>query len=786
MPSSLRRTAQALADATPSCECSETTHGARRALGYSFVNTTIDPTKTGEWRLALTTPAPATRFRRAANTGVTIAVVTASVSLVIATARLPAFRELIPIANEPAMHAAIELIAIVVAALVVVAGWTAPREARSPTLTVMASTFAAVFLLDTAHLLALPGLTPGGAAEASRALYIWLGARIAVGIGLAAAAWLTPKAPERVPRIRVLLGAFVALAIGWIAISVAGVDSLPSLARTEREISSLKSAIEVALVLVYAAAAFGLRLPSRVARDEALDVRALSTAALLMAIGESAFVFGQLGPDAGAGVGHLIQLVAYAYVWQAVVLASFRAPYEQLRLGMLERLRRQEDERFIAKASAVLVSSLDAKEISAAIIALAAPRLGDLVMVDLVDGDGTLDQPPIIHGEASVVARVLDYRRRFPPGRGNPESAVFIALRDRQPILKNDAKRDRVSGPLLPYQEAARDLFPMSAYLVFPLAARGNVFGTISFISQRDDRRYDEFDLALARELASRVALALDNARHYDDARSEVAERTAALEAALDRAERATRFKSEFVTHMAHELRTPLTGILGIAELLSREKLGPLTEGQREFLDDLHRSADHLRRVIDDALDLSVIEEGRLRLELETIDVGDVAHAAHDTLRLLASEKKLSVQIEESGEPAVQLGDRRRLTQVVINLLGNAIKFTGEGGAIVVRVTSDGHESRLSVEDDGVGISDDGIARLFRRWSQVGSAMQQRGGSGLGLAVSRAIVEAHQGRITVESEPGKGSTFIVHLPHLDADAFGPDAILVPASRPAHA
>ncbi|MDB4907797.1 MAG: multi-sensor signal transduction histidine kinase [Gemmatimonadetes bacterium] len=684
------------------------------------------------------------------------------------------------------MHAAIELIAIVVSALVVVAGWTAPREARSPTLTVMASTFAAVCLLDTAHLLALPALTPGGASEASRALYIWLGARVAAGIGVAAAAWLTPKAPERVPRLGVLLGVALAFAVAWIALAVAGADTLPSLARTERQISSLKSVSEIGLVLLYAAAAFGLRLPSRVARDDALDVRALSTAALLMAIGESAFAFSELGPDAGAGVGHLIQLVAYAYVWQALVLASFRAPYQQLRAGMLERLRRQEDERFIAQASAALVSSLDAREISAAIIALAAPRLGDMVLVDLVDADGVLHEPPIVHGEPSAVARVLEYRRRFPPGRGNPDSAVFAALRDRQPILRNDVSRDRVSGPQQPYQLAARELVPTNAYLVFPLAARGIVFGAISFISQHEERRYDEYDLALARELAGRVALALDNARHYDDARSEVAERTAALETALDRAERATRFKSEFVTHMAHELRTPLTGILGIAELLSREKLGPLTEGQREFLADLQRSADHLRRVIDDALDLSVIEEGRLRLELETIDVGDVAHAAFDTLRLLASEKQQSVHIEESGEAAVQLGDRRRLTQVAINLLGNAIKFTGEGGTIVMRVTGDYAESRLSVEDDGVGISDDGIARLFKRWSQVGSAMQQRGGSGLGLAVSRAIVEAHHGRITVQSAPGKGSTFTVHLPHLAAEAFGPDAILVPASRPAHA
>jgi PAS domain S-box-containing protein len=241
------------------------------------------------------------------------------------------------------------------------------------------------------------------------------------------------------------------------------------------------------------------------------------------------------------------------------------------------------------------------------------------------------------------------------------------------------------------------------------------------------------------------------------------------------RAEEATRYKSEFLANMSHEIRTPMNGIVGMADLLAAEKLPP---EQSEYVDIIRTSAGVLMGLINDILDLSKIEAGRMELDVTDFDLGAVLR---DTVRLLspkAQEKGLDLSmLEGDGLPHAVRGDALRLRQVLINLLSNAVKFTEEG-SVQLRVecferTEIGFGLRFAVSDTGIGISPQAQARLFQSFSQADrSTVRRYGGTGLGLAISRRIVEMMGGSITVDSEPGRGSTFTAEV-HLSSPARTP-------------
>jgi PAS domain S-box-containing protein len=247
--------------------------------------------------------------------------------------------------------------------------------------------------------------------------------------------------------------------------------------------------------------------------------------------------------------------------------------------------------------------------------------------------------------------------------------------------------------------------------------------------------------------------------------------------------ERANQLKSEFLASMSHELRTPLNAIIGFSDLLREESAGELNEKQKRYTGHIGQGARHLLALINDILDLSKIEAGRVELRMEKVAAEDAIGEVITAIRPLASDKRLNIQTGVS--PGLEIvADRTRLKQVLYNLLSNAVKFTPEGGEIAVEVRKEGDVCRISVADTGIGIAPENLEAVFESFHQVAATTKGiREGTGLGLAITKRLVEAHRGRIWVESQIGEGSRFFVELPlrpppkstELSKDAQGADA-----------
>jgi signal transduction histidine kinase len=243
--------------------------------------------------------------------------------------------------------------------------------------------------------------------------------------------------------------------------------------------------------------------------------------------------------------------------------------------------------------------------------------------------------------------------------------------------------------------------------------------------------------------------------------REQIREMASALEAAT----RASEVKSRFLAGVSHELRTPLNGIIGFSELLYDAKIGPVTVDQRECLSDILSCSRHLLTLINQVLDLTKIESGKMYFYYEEVDPEALAREVMEGVQALAASKRIEMRIGcEPGIGAVQ-ADAARLRQVLFNYLSNALKFTPEGGSVMVRVAREQPACyRIAVEDNGVGIQAEDLPRLFTEFGQLGTSRSTDSGTGLGLAITRQIVEKQGGRVGVESTPGTGSRFWAVLP----------------------
>jgi signal transduction histidine kinase len=246
------------------------------------------------------------------------------------------------------------------------------------------------------------------------------------------------------------------------------------------------------------------------------------------------------------------------------------------------------------------------------------------------------------------------------------------------------------------------------------------------------------------------------------------------------RIEDATEAKTRFVANMSHELRTPLNAVIGFSELMHEGRTGPVSKTQREYLGIIRASGDHLLKLINEVLDLSKIEAGHIRLDPEAVEPIVVAAQCVSSVRWLAADRRVRIDFDPAAVGPVSL-DPARLRQVILNYLSNAIKFTGAGGRISLTLARDGDRLRVAVSDTGVGISDEDQPRVFDEFVQVGG--KAHGGSGLGLAVTRQIVEAQGGTVGLDSQLGFGSTFIAWLPWVPAEVEIPRAGGHPNAQP---
>ena len=293
----------------------------------------------------------------------------------------------------------------------------------------------------------------------------------------------------------------------------------------------------------------------------------------------------------------------------------------------------------------------------------------------------------------------------------------------------------------------------LKAFLVSPMIARGRTVGVLSADNRVTHQPIAAHTVELLHSFAAQAAVAVENARLFQ----EIQDKGQQLELA-------SRHKSQFLANMSHELRTPMNAVLGYTDLILDGIFGDVPEAIRDTLERVKSNGQHLLGLINDVLDLSRIEAGQLTLSLGDYAMGEVVHAVASAVESLAAGKKLALKAIVPIDLPPGRGDERRLTQVLMNLVGNAIKFTDAGQVSIEARVADG-SFLIAVSDTGPGISEADQQRIFEEFQQVdSSSTRKKGGSGLGLAISKRIVELHGGRLWVESAPGQGSTFYFMVP----------------------
>jgi GAF domain-containing protein len=289
--------------------------------------------------------------------------------------------------------------------------------------------------------------------------------------------------------------------------------------------------------------------------------------------------------------------------------------------------------------------------------------------------------------------------------------------------------------------------------LAVPLLREERILGALT-VWRKEAGSFSPEVVKLLQTFATQSALAIQNARLYRE-----------IEAKSRELEAANRHKSEFLANVSHELRTPLNAIIGFSEVLLERLFGELNPKQNEYVDDILSSGRHLLSLINDILDLSKIEAGRMELEVTTFDLPLAIDNALLLVRERASRHGIRLSRELDGRLDDFTGDERKIKQILVNLLSNAVKFTPEGGQIRVKAILGNSSAIVSVTDTGIGIAKDDQAAIFEEFRQAGgNYAQKREGTGLGLTLTRKFVEMHGGKIWVESEPGKGATFTFTLP----------------------
>jgi PAS domain S-box-containing protein len=416
---------------------------------------------------------------------------------------------------------------------------------------------------------------------------------------------------------------------------------------------------------------------------------------------------------------------------------------------LTDEKRAAERAAFLAEARELLGSSIDTRSTLTQLARLAVPRLADWCVVELVTEDGTTPQLEIAHADPAKVELARELCRRFPPRPDEPVGASHV-LRTGQPELferlSDDTLAQVAQSP--EHLRIIRELGLRSAIFV-PIRTRDRICGTLTLVTSESQHRYDAADLELAQQVADRAGLAIENARLYEEANT------------------ATRRKDEFLAVLGHELRNPLAPIVTALQLMRLK--GEAGTGREQEV--IARQVEHLSRLVDDLLDVSRITRGKVHLRKEPLELASVIAKAIEMTSPLIEQRahKLSTDIPAEGLRVE--GDHVRLSQVFANLLSNAARYIDPGGSITIRARRADRDRGIVVDvsDTGVGIPREMLPRIFDLFVQTPQGPARTlGGLGVGLSIARSLVELHGGRIRVESEPTRGSTFTVTLPALPA------------------
>jgi signal transduction histidine kinase len=427
-----------------------------------------------------------------------------------------------------------------------------------------------------------------------------------------------------------------------------------------------------------------------------------------------------------------------------------------------------ERHRLLSDASAVLAASLDYEATLKSVAQLSVPILADFCFIDVLSREGL--QRVAFHTDPEQQVRVDD-SWVFVPAWDNHDHPVIKAIQTGEPELiadVDDVYLAQIANN--PDHFAGMRDSGFRSLITVPLVARSRTLGALTLCFAASGRRHSARDLELAEDLASRAALAVDNARLYADA------------------QRAIRSREDLLAVVSHDLRNPLSSILTSSAMLERRALAHSDDAARarKHADIIRRSVERMDRLIGDLLDLACIEAGALAIQQRVHAVGELIQEAIEAQQPLAKEKAIAIEAVLASPTLSVHCDRDRVLQIFTNLLGNAIKFTPDGGSITVRTELSPVEVRFTVQDTGPGIPPEELPHVFDRYWQ--ARKRTRSGVGLGLSIVKGIVEAHGGRIWVESVLQAGSAFSFTLPREPAQrpARNDDETMPMATAPSEA
>jgi signal transduction histidine kinase len=435
--------------------------------------------------------------------------------------------------------------------------------------------------------------------------------------------------------------------------------------------------------------------------------------------------------------------------WGSVVLGAVRDEEGHLRglsnvvRDQTERMRAERAMSFLAEVGRVLAGSLDYQTTLDRVAQLATRELAQACIVELLVGS-TIQRVAVAQSDGALGGLVPSTVRHL-PSEAQLSPGVARVVRTGQSELIPEVSNATWIGEALGLEQpnTLRDL-GVRSYMCVPLTARDKTMGAMVFVAG-PDRQYAADELLLAEELARRAALAIDNARLYEQSQT------------------AIRTREEVLAIVSHDLRNPLGTIqAGATQILAETRGDEQRAGTARTAERIGRASARMLHMIRDLLDFSSIQAGKLRIELAEHEVAELLTEVIEMLQPLAAEKGVRLEKDAELSHLKVRCDRERIMQVFSNLLGNAIKFTREGGSVIVRSRGERDRVVFSVSDTGSGIAEEDQAHVFDRYWQ--AEWKGRESLGLGLAISKAIIESHGGTIWVESTVSVGTTFFFTLP----------------------
>jgi PAS domain S-box-containing protein len=402
--------------------------------------------------------------------------------------------------------------------------------------------------------------------------------------------------------------------------------------------------------------------------------------------------------------------------------------------------RAQERLQFLSQASAILASSFDYRTNLAKVVQAAVPVLADVCILDLVDDAGQVSRLEMAFADHAAAVRLDAFRTSSP--RAGEGTALGRVIHTRQPLLFPECSPTSLAEgfehDLLIKASGAQSM------MLVPLVVRDRAVGVLTMIAVESGPHYSGSSLSTAHELATHAALAIDNARLYE------------------RAQGAIRAREDVLSFVSHDLRNPLMGILLTTETLLNAVHGEERRKGWKQLERIRRGVQQMRHMIDDLLDVASLDSGRLTVKPGEHDVRKVFDDIALTLAPLAAEKRIALRFDVPPEALLAHCDRDRVIQVLSNLIGNSIKFTPDGGSVVVAASGSGTNALLTVSDSGPGIPSTLRPHIFERFWQAEETARK--GRGLGLYIAKGLVEAQGGAIWVDSSRDEGTTFSFTLP----------------------